>query len=113
MQKLTYTWTGSAESNNAVQISLVTPAAGAPKTLHSFHPKYTYPVFGDEERIFGYQGLKINLRYNACDMRPGLQVSYSKKFKTVGETSPTDLKATLEDFLPKSMNLLPNWDCSH
>jgi histone acetyltransferase 1 len=62
----------------------------------------TYSIFGNEERIFGYQGLKINLRYNACDMRPGLQITYNKKFKPVGETAPTDLKAILENYLPKS-----------
>jgi histone acetyltransferase 1 len=62
----------------------------------------TYQIFGEEESIFGYQGLKINLRYNACDMRPGLQITYGKKFKTIGETEPTDLKATMEEYLPKS-----------
>jgi histone acetyltransferase 1 len=62
----------------------------------------TYSIFGEEETIFGYQGLKINLRYNACDMRPGLQIVYTKKFKTVGETSPTDVKEVLEPYLPKS-----------
>lgn len=64
----------------------------------------TYSIFGDEEQIFGYQGLKINLRYNVCDMRPNLQINYGKKFKTVGETEPTDIKAVLDDFLPKSMD---------
>jgi histone acetyltransferase 1 len=93
---------GSSNSNDAVHISLVAPGEGGTKAIHTFNPKFTYPIFGDEERIFGYQGLKINLRYNACDMRPGLQISYTKKFKTVGETSPTDLKAVLEPFLPKS-----------
>lgn len=68
----------------------------------------TYSVFGDDERIFGYQGLKINLRYNACDMRPGLQIHYTKKFKQVGETGPTDLKAVLEPYLPKSIEILPD-----
>jgi histone acetyltransferase 1 len=94
--------TGSSNSNDAVHISLVAPAPGGTKAIHTFHPNFTYPIFGDEERIFGYQGLKINLRYNTCDMRPGLQISYTKRFKTVGETSPTDLKAVLEPFLPKS-----------
>jgi histone acetyltransferase 1 len=94
--------TGSSNSNDAVHISLVAPAPGGTKAIHTFHPNFTYPIFGDEERIFGYQGLKINLRYNTCDMRPGLQISYTKKFKTVGETSPTDLKAVLEPYLPKS-----------
>ncbi|PMD41013.1 histone acetyltransferase type B [Hyaloscypha variabilis F] len=92
----------SSNSNDAVYISLVAPGEGGTKAIHTFNPKFTYPIFGDEERIFGYQGLKINLRYNSCDMRPSLQISYTKKFKTVGETSPTDLKAILEPFLPKT-----------
>ncbi|CAG8958006.1 hypothetical protein HYFRA_00000349 [Hymenoscyphus fraxineus] len=88
----------STGSNQAVNIHLVSPT----KTLHNFHPKFTYSIFGDEETIFGYQGLNINLKYHACDMRPLLQVNYNKKFKAVGETEPTDLKAILEGFLPKT-----------
>jgi hypothetical protein len=104
--KLTMASLGSTDSNQAVSISLVTLGAGELQTLHSFHPKFTYAIFGDEERIFGYQGLKINLRYNACDMRPNVQIFYHRKFRTVGETSATDLKAILEGFLPKSEHLL-------
>lgn len=74
---------------------------GAAKTLHTFNPKMTYSIFGDDERIFGYKGLKVDLRYNASDMRPNLQVSYDKKFKTVGETEATDVKELLEPYLPK------------
>ncbi|KAH8805646.1 acyl-CoA N-acyltransferase [Xylogone sp. PMI_703] len=91
----------SADSNDAVIISLVNPSEGGARAVHTFNPKMTYSIFGDEERIFGYQGLKINLKYNASDMRPNLQVNYSKKFKSVGETEPTDVKAILENYLPK------------
>lgn len=63
----------------------------------------TYSIFGNEEQIFGYKGLKINLRYNASDMRPHLAISYNKKFKAVGDTEPTDVKAVLEEYLPKSL----------
>lgn len=65
-----------------------------------FHPRLTYSIFGDEERIFGYQGLKIDLKYRAADMCPNIQVSYKKKFKSVGDTAPTDVKAILEEYLP-------------
>ncbi|KAK6609894.1 histone acetyltransferase type b catalytic subunit [Botrytis cinerea] len=92
----------SSDSNEAIYISLVTPGAEGITSLHTFNPKFTYPIFGDEESIFGYQGLRINLKYNACDMRPGLQITYNKKFKAVGDIEPTDLKATLEPFLPKT-----------
>lgn len=93
---------GSAKANDALSVSLVTPTSGSSKTISTFHPKFTYPIFGDEETIFGYQGLKINLRYHACDMRPSLQIAYNKKFKPIGDTSATDIKAILEDFLPQS-----------
>ena len=72
----------------------------------------TYSIFGEEEQIFGYKGLKINLRFNAHDMRPNLQILYNRKFKAVGETEATDVKATLEDFLPKSTQFLwSGWQC--
>lgn len=95
---------GSTSSNDAVHISLVTPNG----LRHTFHPKFTYPVFGDEETIFGYQGLKINLKYHVSDMRPVVQVTYNKKFKAVGETEPTDVKAILEGVLPKSRFSIPS-----
>lgn len=103
--KLTMNSSGSTDSNQAVTISLVTPRLGVLQTLHSFHPKFTYAIFGDEERIFGYQDLKIHLRYNCCDMRPSVQILYNRKFKTVGETSAMDLKAVLEKFVPKSEHI--------
>ena len=83
---------------------MVVPDLGAPKTLHTFNPRMTYSIFGDDERIFGYKGLKINLRYNASDMRPNVQVSYTRKFPAVGETEATDVKELLEPFLPKRMD---------
>ncbi|TVY32988.1 Histone acetyltransferase type B catalytic subunit [Lachnellula occidentalis] len=88
----------SVNSNDAIHISLVNPE----KTVSTFHPKFTYSIFGDEESIFGYQGLKINLRYNSSDMRPVLQVTYNKKYKPVGDVEPTDVKGALEEFLPKT-----------
>ncbi|KAG4422659.1 hypothetical protein IFR04_004280 [Cadophora malorum] len=91
----------STEANEALLISLVVPDANAPRSLYSFHPQMTYSIFGDDERIFGYKGLKVNLQYNASDMRPNLQVSFSKKFAAVGDTEATDVKGVLEPFLPK------------
>lgn len=28
----------------------------------SFNPEFTYPIFGDKEKIFGYKGLDIQVR---------------------------------------------------
>lgn len=74
----------------------------SPKTLSSFHPQFTYPIFGEEERIFGYQGLEIHLRLAAHDAYPNIEISYDKKFKAVGETTATDIGEVLKDWVPAS-----------
>ena len=71
--------------------------------MNNFNPAFTYPIFGDEEKIFGYKGLKINLLFNASDMRPAITIKYDRKFKAVGDTEPLDIEETLAEFLPKSM----------
>jgi histone acetyltransferase 1 len=94
--------TGASSSNDALVLSLVTSTPTGVKTIgKSFHPKFTYPIFGDSEEIFGYQELQINLRYNASDMRPNLSVTYSKKFPAVGDTEAADINGILGDFLPQ------------
>lgn len=93
-------WTVS--SNDAIQISLVVPSADGPKSIHSFKPAMTSALFGEDEKIKGYHNLKINLRYNASDMRPGLQITFTKKMKSTDEDDPTDLKEIFEDNLPRS-----------
>ncbi|KAL2155984.1 hypothetical protein VTH82DRAFT_728 [Thermothelomyces myriococcoides] len=91
----------STPSNDALLLSLVAPSATGIKTIgHSFHPKFTYSLFGDNEEIFGYKDLEINLRYNASDMRPNLSVTYSKKFPGVGDTEATDVDSILREILP-------------
>ena len=92
---------GSSNANEALTVSLVTPVNGQLKTLSSFHPKFTYPIFGEQEQIFGYQNLKISLRYNASDMRPHLSTTYGKKFKAIGDTEPADIDEMMKDFLPE------------
>jgi len=70
-------------------------------TLGTFNPAFTYPIFGEEETIYGYKDLKVVLRYNASDMRPNLQVTYKKKLKPVGpEVETTDIVARMEEVLP-------------
>ncbi|GMF72307.1 unnamed protein product [Aspergillus oryzae] len=92
-------WT--CDANDAVQITLVQPGEQKPKTLSSFHPQFTYPIFGDDETIFGYKGLIIRLRFAAHDLRPHIHISYDEKFKTVGDTSAVDLIKTLSPFIPE------------
>ncbi|KAL2872708.1 histone acetyltransferase catalytic subunit HAT1 [Aspergillus lucknowensis] len=91
----------SCDANDAVQITIVQPDQQKPKTLSSFHPQFTYPIFGDEERIFGYKGLIIRLRFAAHDLRPHVHTSYDEKFNAVDDAAPVDINKTLRRFLPE------------
>lgn len=97
---------GSTNSNEAINISLVAPAPGGSRALASFNPQYSHALFGEEESIFGYKNLKINLKFNACDMRPNVQLTCQKKFKSVNETEAQDPILALKEFLPKGMSPL-------
>jgi histone acetyltransferase 1 len=83
----------------------VSPSKSGLSTISTFQPKFTFSIFGEEEKIFGYKDLKIHLRYRANDMRPHLRVAYGKKFKPVGELEPTEVAETLESggHLPKGL----------
>lgn len=97
---------GLVDSNDVVNVSLVSPTKSGLVLVGSFHPKFTYPIFGDEEKIFGYKDLKISLRYRANDMRPHVETTYSKKLSPPpGVEEPTDINAVLNEgnHLPKSM----------
>ncbi|KAJ2982941.1 hypothetical protein NUW58_g6336 [Xylaria curta] len=112
-------WTTNA--NEALAISLVRPSNSAIEKVTSFNPRFTYPVFGEDERIFGYKGLKINLQYDARNLRPHLSVSSIKKFSSVGEVEAVNVREVLKEFLPgvafqsrsdyeKALNDVPdNW----
>lgn len=97
-------FTGLENANKALAVSLVAPSSSGLKLVAKFHPKFTYTIFGDGEKIFGYKDLKISLRFRANDMRPHLHTSYSQKLKPPpGVDQPTDVAAVLGEggHLPK------------
>jgi len=63
-------------------------------------PEFTYPIFGEDEAIFGYQGLSISLALAAHNLTPHLSITYDKKFQDQGEVKASDIKGALKDFLP-------------
>ena len=91
---------GSSDANDAVKISIIQPGPETLKTLSTFHPRFTYPIFGDEERIFGYKNLNIHLRFAAHDLYPNVHLSYDEKFKPVGETKADDILTILKEWMP-------------
>ncbi|KZF21638.1 histone acetyltransferase type B [Xylona heveae TC161] len=86
-----------SDSNKAFQISLVQPGTDTPNEIATFHPEFTYPIFGEEEKIFGYQGLSIHFRLAAHNLRPNLEISYDKKFKPIGDAKAIDLNDALKE----------------
>lgn len=96
--KMEEEWT--TEANDALTIALVKAGENGVEKIGSFHPKFTYAIF-EEERIFGYKGLKLHLSFNASDLRPNFATpSFKQKFKTVGEVEPFDVVGTMKKFLP-------------
>ncbi|KXJ94668.1 acyl-CoA N-acyltransferase [Microdochium bolleyi] len=91
-------WT--VDATETTNISLVQNAAKGLTRIETFQPRFTYPIFEDE-RIFGHQGLKINIDFNASDMRPHFSTSSTKKYADVSGTEPEDVRKTMDDFLPK------------
>lgn len=82
-------------------MSIVQPGPdGKPIPLHDFHPKFTYPIVGEAEQIFGYRGLDIEIQFAAHDLRPYIRTSFQKKFTTIGSTSALDLNKTFGNYLP-------------
>lgn len=92
---------GSTNANEALNLSFVQAGQSSPVTLSTFHPRFTYPIFGEEECIFGYQGLKIDIRFAAHDLLPNVSWVYDKKFKAVNDTKALDIEETLKEWLPE------------
>ena len=89
----------SSNSNDCFTIDFI---LGDGSKAATFQPEFTYPIFGEEEAIFGYQDLSINVSFSAHSLKPHLSVSYSNKFKPRGEVKPTDIHEALRDFLPEA-----------
>ncbi|KAJ2499654.1 histone acetyltransferase 1 [Coemansia sp. RSA 1972] len=58
-----------------------------------FHPEFTYPIYGEHERIFGYKGLSININYAAGSLATFFNIKYTKRIEQMESTSAVALKA--------------------
>lgn len=106
----------SSEANDVIEISLLPPSDSQAKVI-TFSPAFTYAIFGKEgdeddekqpdeeaqgngETIFGYQGLKIRLDFEADTMRPNLRVNWTEKIDPVDDIQADEPEATLKEFMP-------------
>ncbi|KAH3902955.1 related to Histone acetyltransferase type B catalytic subunit [Saccharomycodes ludwigii] len=94
-------WTCS--SNTCTKISIVNSKSNKVVT---FNPRFTYPIFGESEQIFGYQDLEIILAFESKTFKPLINVKYSKKLdedSLDGSKSPLDM---LLEFFPSKDDLV-------
>ncbi|KAF9983168.1 histone acetyltransferase 1 [Modicella reniformis] len=60
-----------------------------------FNPLYTYPMFGEQEQIFGYKDLVINLEFASGSLTSCFSMGYKDKKPTADK-----IYTTMKDFLP-------------
>ncbi|KIJ63313.1 hypothetical protein HYDPIDRAFT_29571 [Hydnomerulius pinastri MD-312] len=94
-------WT--ADSNEALVLSLVRAqedkqVLGAEESYEEFHPTFTYPIFGEDEKIYGYQDLVIDFRFASGSLAQFLSVRYAEKL--VASSTVDDVEGTLKQFIP-------------
>ncbi|RKP37548.1 acyl-CoA N-acyltransferase, partial [Dimargaris cristalligena] len=84
------------DSNDAVQfhqLNLTRPitdhAEEVLETAPTFLPEFTYPLFGEHEKIFGYKGLTIDVYFSQAALRTHLNVRYQAIHPTLKETPPS------------------------
>lgn len=95
----------SVDANEALTLSLHSPTSG--KQLTTFHPKYTYPIFGESETIFGYRNLNVRLAFAADNMATCVDVNWTEQKKPVGEVVAENIIETLKEYLPAGTSCAP------
>ncbi|OCH85215.1 histone acetyltransferase type B [Obba rivulosa] len=101
-------WT--ADANEALRLSLVrTPedkaALSTREAYEGFHPTFTYPIFGEDEKIYGYKGLTTDLKFASGSLAQLLTISYSERLPP--SAAVDDVEGTLSQFIPPGYDTDP------
>ncbi|KAF4614777.1 hypothetical protein D9613_003276 [Agrocybe pediades] len=94
-------WT--ADANEALTLSLVRSTKDKEvlaenESYEEFHPTFTYPIYGEEEKIYGYKDLIIDLRFASGSLEQYLSVNYSEKLPS--SSTVDDVEGILKGFIP-------------
>ncbi|KAG0146460.1 hypothetical protein CROQUDRAFT_62728 [Cronartium quercuum f. sp. fusiforme G11] len=68
--------------------------------ISSFHPKFVYPIFGQEETIYGYQDLDIQLQFDSSSLKNFLSIHFKDKLPDSSPVQPDPIEETLYKFIP-------------
>ncbi|KAF9967063.1 histone acetyltransferase 1 [Mortierella alpina] len=87
-------------STEAVNIRLVKAPPGSngddeEEDIIEFNPVFTYPVFGEQEQIFGYKDLIINLEFASGSLASCFSMGYKDKKPTADK-----IYTAMKDYLP-------------
>ncbi|KAG0337426.1 histone acetyltransferase 1 [Podila horticola] len=87
-------------STEAVNIRLVKAGPGNAEDddeqdIVEFNPSFTYPIFGENEQIFGYKGLFINLEFASGSLASCFTLGFKDKKPTADKIYPL-----MKDWLP-------------
>jgi len=94
-----------ADSCSAVIFRLVrdeTHVREQRSTTDAFGPSFTHQVFGENERIYGYRGLKIDIYMHCVTFHVLVEISYTEKVKSGildrhSHRQADDIEAKLKD----------------
>ncbi|KAL1681188.1 acyl-CoA N-acyltransferase [Schizophyllum commune] len=94
-------WT--TDSNEALTLSLVRAledqqSLAEAESYTNFHPSFTYPIYGEDEKIYGYKDLNIDLRFASGSLAQYLKVNYAEKLPS--SSTIDDVEGTLSKFIP-------------
>ncbi|GAA5830264.1 hypothetical protein JCM11251_001287 [Rhodosporidiobolus azoricus] len=90
----------SAPGLEALQLRLVRSNVDSDEPAEPFAPTFVYPIFGEEETIFGYKDLDIDYRFASGSLAQYLKVSYDAKFPETATVKADDPEKTLYEFIP-------------
>ncbi|OCF74848.1 histone acetyltransferase type B catalytic subunit [Kwoniella mangroviensis CBS 8886] len=95
-----------SDSNEALSLQLVRDPededvlyAQEKRAIEPFHPTFTYPIFGEREKILGYKGLDIQLQFASGSLRQFLSITYDSKLNSPA-TPSDEIEGTLYKFIP-------------
>ncbi|WVW79985.1 hypothetical protein I302_101958 [Kwoniella bestiolae CBS 10118] len=95
-----------SDSNEALSLQLVRDPEDEDalhnqdqRAVEPFHPTFTYPIFGEHEKIFGYKGLDIQLKFASGSLRQHLSITYDSKLNSPA-TPSDEIEGTLYKFIP-------------
>lgn len=77
---------------------LLPTASTSDDTTYDFAPTFTYPIFGEQEIIYGYRDLVIKLYFASGSLKNYLGIEYSGEPLTGDKV--IDIEKTLYEFIP-------------